>query len=121
MNRIRQNIRLTIILTLSITISVVFVVSASLTAGEPDSLALKIEKPQRTITPAIDKKTDNNNVSFADRDRAPESGNNNFSDGNKLQPKQPTRDEGNMQDSYTGQTIFSSALSIIYKLLQYFL
>ena len=121
MNRIRQNIRLIFIIAIVATMSEPFFMAGSLTAGEPDSLSLKIEKPEHIVTKTVSDQKNTNAVSFSDKDKVSKPGKNGFSSGDKVKPNHSNQNEENLQDSYTGQTIFSSALSIIYKLLQYFL
>ena len=121
MNKIRQNIRVAFIITILVAMTTPFFIAGSLTAAEPDSVSLKIEKPRHILTKAVNDQKNSNAVSFSDNEKVSKPGSSSFSGSDKVKRDRSNQNEENLQDSSTGQTIFSSALSIIYKLLQYFL
>jgi hypothetical protein len=121
MERINKNIKPVVTTALLIMVSVTFIFDGSTVANEPDTLSLKVEKPVINSSHAINDRS-LQNVQFSDNEKSRETGDSSFSNQKDLSPK-PTNqnNDNNIQDSYSGRTIFGSALSIIFKLFQYFL
>ena len=121
MSSIKKIIKFTITIFLLFAVSGVFVFDNSLFANEPDSLSCKIEEPAKEIYPSNNDSNTLSTVSFSEQDKVSEVKSNELSVGINITPKQSNQNEENMQESYTRNSTLRSTLSIIYKLLQYFL
>ena len=121
MSLIKKNIKFTVTILLLFAASGVFIFDSSLFASEPDSLSFKIEEPTQDTYPSLNDSNNLSTVSFSEQGKVSEVKKNDLSGGNNIAPKQSNQNEENMQDSYTRNSTLRSTLSIIYKLLQYFL
>ena len=121
MEKINKNIKPVVTIALLIMVGAVLVFDGSTVANEPDTLSLKVEKPVINSSRTINDRS-LQNVQFSDNEKSKETNSSSFSSQKDLSQK-PTNqnNDNNMQDSYSGRTIFGSALSIIFKLFQYFL
>ncbi len=121
MSLIKKIIKFTVTIFLLFAVSGVFVFESSLFANEPDSLFCKIEEPTKEIYPSHNDSNSLSTISFPEQEKVSEVKNNELSGGGNITPKQLNQNEENMQESYTRNSTLRSTLSIIYKLLQYFL
>ncbi len=121
MDLIGKNIRLSFAIALLITGAAAFTYNSTLAVGEPDSLSVKNKENILEVRSLENNSTMLKDVTFSDEKNTNEVNSSNFSSGTDLKSKPSNQNEENMQDSYTGNTIFSSAMAIIYKLLRYFL
>ncbi len=121
MSLTKKNIKFTVAIFLLFAVSGVFIFDSSLFASEPDSLSFKIEGTTKEIYPSLNDSNSLSTVSFSEQEKVSEVKNNELSGGNNITPKQSNQNEENMQESYTRNSTLRSTLSIIYKLLQYFL
>ncbi len=120
MKKINKNIRLTFAIASVGFIVAIFVLEGSIAANEPDTVSFKVEKPVINSNSVVSDRSIHN-VQFPDNNNSNEAGNSSYGNRKDLSPGKPDGNDDNLQDSYSGNTIFGAAMSIIYRLFQYFL
>jgi len=121
MSLINKNKRLVVIIAILIVISAVFDFDNSLIASKPDSLSYNIEEPAVELNTTDDQSVNLCKGSFTKNKKVIDVKSNDLSAVGSMTPQPANQNEENVQDTYARNSVLTSALSIIYKLMQYFL